>query len=272
MKNLHFSLSLILIVCFAQGFSQQRPFPYSLSKQDWIIAPLSLTALLASEYLDKNNFNLTEQEISELDRNNINSFDRMATHNWSESAERSSDITERIVRYSPLLYAVPVIKNKQWKDGATLVVMYAEVMMLNSGVTGITKSLAQRIRPYLYNTSLTVEERFAMQGEEAPMASTSFFSGHSSTAFASAVFFSKTFTDIYGRGAWSTVVWAGSLSLATATAIARVEAGVHFPTDVLVGAIVGSAIGYTIPMLHKTKTEKLSFSVFPTGLYCAYKL
>jgi membrane-associated phospholipid phosphatase len=35
----------------------------------------------------------------------------------------------------------------------------------------------------------------------------------------------------------------------------RVEAGKHFYTDVLVGAVVGSAIGVAVPMLHRKKLK-----------------
>lgn len=261
----------LFFFCFSST-AQESAFPYSRSKKDFLIAPISLSALIVSEIIDKRDYNLTIDEIEKLDRASINSFDRSATYNWSESAEKFSDIPEQILRFSPLLQFIPLVKHKKWDHAGTYGLMYAEVLMLNTGLTGITKSLAGRIRPYLYNTSLTAEERFAMQSDEAPVASTSFFSGHSSTAFASAVFLSKTYTDIYGRNTWSKVIWAGSLTLATVTAVARVEAGVHFPTDVLVGALVGSAIGYLIPVLHKTKTEKLSFSVFPNYMRIGYSL
>lgn len=264
-----FIISFILVSI--TGVSQPN-FPYKTGKKDFLLAPLSAAAFVSSELLDKKKFNLTLEGIQALDRQSIGSFDRGATYNWSKSAERFSDVPEQALRFMPALYAIPVLKNKQLNHGVTLGVMYGEVVFLSAGVTGITKSLAKRIRPYLYNTSFTPEERFAMQGKEAPIASTAFFSGHSVTAFAGAVFLSKTFTDIYGKTTWSKVIWVGSLSLATVTAIARVEAGVHFPTDVLAGAVVGSAIGYFIPVLHKTAQEKISFMVFPNQLYLAYRL
>ena len=47
----------------------------------------------------------------------------------------------------------------------------------------------------------------------------------------------------------------------------RVEGGVHFPTDVLMGVPVGIAIGYLVPALHrKTADSPLSVSVAPTSL------
>jgi undecaprenyl-diphosphatase len=45
-------------------------------------------------------------------------------------------------------------------------------------------------------------------------------------------------------------VWLGSHALAASTAYLRVHAGKHFWTDVMVGAVVGSAIGFLVPWLH----------------------
>ncbi|MCU0398599.1 MAG: phosphatase PAP2 family protein [Cyclobacteriaceae bacterium] len=266
-------LILLSILFISLNISKaQSSFPYKITKKDWLIAPISAATLITGQLLGKKDFNLNVEEIQDLNRQTINAFDRGATYNWSTSAQQFSDITEQTLRFAPLLYMIPIVKNKTWNNGVALGLMYAEVLMLNTGITGITKSLTKRIRPYLYNSSFTVEERFDFQGEEAPEAKTSFFSGHSSTAFASAVFLSKTFTDIYGKTTLSKVIWVGSLSLATATAIARFEAGVHFPTDVLAGAVVGSVIGYLIPVLHKSTKDKLSFSVFPNQIYVTYKL
>jgi len=42
------------------------------------------------------------------------------------------------------------------------------------------------------------------------------------------------------------------------TAYFRVNTHNHFPTDAIVGYIVGAAIGYFIPEIHKTKNSSVS--------------
>jgi membrane-associated phospholipid phosphatase len=235
--------------------------------------PLGILTEVSNEILgNTRDYNLTLIEIEALNRQSINGFDRNATYNWSTSAQNFSDIPFRIMPFLPIALAIPQMKNKDWNNTFTFTIMYVELALFTKGITGITKSLSGRIRPYLYNTSLTPEERFQLQENEGPLARTSFFSGHSSTVFASAVFLSKTFTDIYGKTVWSKIIWGSTLTLATATAYARVKGGVHFPTDVIAGAVVGSAIGYAIPALHKRKTNDLSFSVMPNGFYVSLKL
>ena len=41
------------------------------------------------------------------------------------------------------------------------------------------------------------------------------------------------------------------MSVAALTAYARVAAGRHFPSDVIVGAVVGAAIGHLVPRSHR---------------------
>jgi membrane-associated phospholipid phosphatase len=249
----------------------KRDFPYSMNKKDFFLLPVSIATNLTAGYIsDRMVFNLTVEEIEMLDRNNINAFDRPATNNWSRELNSASDVFAKVFPLLPTVFFVPQLYNKQWNNLATLGIMYVEVYMFTKGITVLTKSLTGRIRPYLYNTSFTAEERFSFQEDEAPSASTSFFSGHVSGTFAAAVFLGKAFSDIYGKGTWSYLVWSTSLAMATFTAYCRVGSGEHFPTDVIAGALVGSAIGYFIPVLHNKKFEKSTFSVLPNSFSFVY--
>jgi membrane-associated phospholipid phosphatase len=265
-------LFAIIILCVPKTHAQDREFPYSRSKADWALLSVSVASTITSEFLlDERNDKLSLTEIETLKRSSINRFDRSATYKWSTSAANFSDVPYRMMPFLPMTLGIPLAANKKWDNAFTLGLIYAEVFFFTKGITGITKTLAGRTRPYLYNTTFTPEERFALQ-QDSPTATTSFFSGHSSVTFAFAVLLSKTYTDIYGKNTWSKIIWITSLSAATATAWARVEAGVHYPTDVIAGAIIGSAIGYFIPELHKTKNRKISLIINPAQFKIAYQL
>lgn len=78
-------------------------------------------------------------------------------------------------------------------------------------------------------------------------ANLSFYSGHTSFAF-SLVASSATIASMrgYRRARW---VWRAGLVAATATAYLRVAADSHYLTDVVAGAVAGTAVGIAVPRL-----------------------
>jgi undecaprenyl-diphosphatase len=66
----------------------------------------------------------------------------------------------------------------------------------------------------------------------------SFTSSHATNHFAIAVFIVMTLGAIYRWIRWPFLLWAGSI------AYGQVYVGVHFPFDVLAGALLGSLIGW----------------------------
>jgi len=243
------AFAVLVTILAANGLlAADRPFPYELKKRDLWLGPggVGLYALGAS--LHSGHGEITLEEILALDRNDVNAFDRSATRNWSITWGDRSNVSRDIVVFSAILVTtVPPLWRGKWSQTLTVAVMFAEAYAIMGGATYLTKVAAARKRPFLYNTDLTPEERLGAVDDPK----SSFFSGHAAAAFTAAAFLSKVFTDVHGPSVWSTLVWASSLSLAAYTSFARVQAGVHFPTDVIAGAAVGFAVGYLVPVLHK---------------------
>ncbi len=252
----------------AQVQAQIRPFPYALDGRDLVYVPGALGIAYLGHEVSGRVDAVTLDEIAVLSAGNVNGFDRRASENWSLGWQDTSDYLRSTLLVSAALVSLtPPIFGHEWSDAATLGVMSVELFSFVIGVTDITKTLSQRYRPYLYNESLTVEERYDVAGNREGWGRLSHFSGHAASAFAAATFLSKVFSDVYGPSAWSKVVWGASLSTAALVAYARVEGGVHFPTDVLIGAAFGSALGYLVPVLHRSPADSaLSVSVAPTGV------
>jgi len=259
---------VIIIIANQTSYSQKEKFPYQLNySSDIILLSGGLSLFLTDKYLE-NNVNidyLSQGEILKLNKNQINSFDRSATSKWSPELEKTSDYLRNGLQTLPVLLVIPAIENKSWNNLFTLGTMYIEGFLLNQGITNNSKLIVQRKRPYLYNANISDEERFELGTEETSYKS--FFSGHTSNSFYNAVFISKVFTDIYGKSTWSYVVWGLTLSGAATTGYLRYESGMHYPTDIIVGAIVGSAVGYLIPVLHKRTNDKLTIIIMQDNQY-----
>jgi len=124
--------------------------------------------------------------------------------------------------------------------------MYAEAILFGASLPALSKGIFSRFRPFVYNPNVAMEEKLS------PDAQKSFFSGHTSVAFASMIFFSTVYNKYYPDSGWRPFIWGGSILLAASVGYLRIVAGAHFPSDVITGAIVGGLVGYIIPRIHES--------------------
>ena len=136
--------------------------------------------------------------------------------------------------------------------------MYLQNIITTYSVSHLTKAMFRRYRPYSYNTEVEDEIR------SRPGATLSFFSAHTSVSFASAVFLSTTFNKYNPNSNLTPYIWGSSLLIASAVGYFRYAAGQHFPTDIIAGAIVGSVVGYLIPLIHERSEEEKGLNM-PAG-------
>ena len=127
------------------------------------------------------------------------------------------------------------VKNKKRRNGGLLVLLSLAVNFLACNV--ILKPLVDRTRPYyvLDYTPLI-----------PPVGDPSFPSGHTSASFAAA-------TAIYAiNRKWGLAAYL----LAAVMGFSRLYLGVHFPTDVLAGALVGTAAALAVVRLWRRKEKR----------------
>ncbi len=244
MKKQNESLSLTIIISitfliFHSSFAQDK-FSSNFARELIILG--SAGFFISSSFLLENNQPISIEELNSLKINNINFFDRSATQFYSKDLSVISDI---LLISSLSLPVFLIFSNPSESDLKTIGLMYLETLSLTFGVTNLTKNLTQRFRPYAYNSNVPLTER------QKPDARKSFFSGHTSMAFASAIFFINVFNELNSDK--KIFVTAGSLSLASAVGLLRFFSGNHYPTDIIAAGIMGSIIGYAITEVHKTK-------------------
>lgn len=230
-----------LIPSFAQS-------PYELrTGRELVIFGVGAATGVSALVLETRVEPLTTGEIAAFNRADVNAFDRRATYRFSTTADRLSDVTLAGGIAGLGLLAVGTKPMRQ--DFKTVGVMYLETMLLANGVQRSVKNIVQRTRPFVYNPDGPLADKQERRARQ------SFFSGHATNAFATAVFTGEVFQHYFPDSKLKPVVWIGSLSLATATAVLRYEGGLHYPTDLLAGAAFGSLVGWGIPKLHEVKNR-----------------
>ena len=253
MKHLSFILLVVftIVTCTTTNTFAQSPYKTNWKKNSIVLGGSIAISFLAASF-DDSLSSLTVDEINDLSREDVNWFDRRATYNYSENAAKISDVIVAACLLSPLtLFFSEEIRS----DFSTVGIMYVEVLLLSTFIPSFGKAF-ERIRPYVYNEDAPLDKKME------PWARRSFFSGHTTWAFSSAVFFATVYSDYFPNSKWKTYVWGGSLMAASTVGYLRVSSGAHFPTDVLVGAALGSAIGYFIPYIYRNR-EGTNLSVAP---------
>jgi membrane-associated phospholipid phosphatase len=242
-------LLYVLIISSFFSYCQSVVFaqsPYSLNtKRETIIFGVGL-GIGITDYVMINN---TGPILETLSRENINSFDRGAAYNWSPSAGKWSDVLLTTSILSPLLlFSSSAIRD----DIGTFSVMYLQNLITAYSITHLAKATVRRYRPFVYNEETPLESRVN------PDAKLSFFSGHTSMSFASAVFLSTTFSKYNPDSKLKPFVWGSSLIIAATVGYLRYSYGAHFPTDIITGAIVGSLAGFIILLIHEKDEQNRS--------------
>ena len=138
-----------------------------------------------------------------------------------------------------IIYSVGLIKKDSTIKNQALFI--GETFLVSAFITTALKYSIKRERPF--NTYPDIENVTAAPGYSFP-------SGHTSTAFATATSLSMEYPKWY--------IIAPSFAWASAVGYSRMHLGVHYPSDVVSGAIVGSGSAYISYKLNKWINKKRS--------------
>ncbi len=249
-KPLSVIFLLSLWLCSTEMLHAQSPYRTSWEK-DGVLLGAGCVSSAIGLVLYESVSAPTPMEIDQLSSASVNSFDRSAIRHYSESAATASNVLYGAASAAPLLLFTDAGMRRDWR---TIMLMYIETWSFMGGTSTLSKGLIERYRPYAYNPDVSREQKLTADAKK------SFFSNHTTTAFASAVFLSTVYSDYHPNSGWKPYIWGSSLFMASVVGYLRYEAGEHFPTDILTGAVVGSAIGYMIPWMHRWDKEDITIS------------
>jgi undecaprenyl-diphosphatase len=187
------------------------------------------------------------------DPSKLLSIDRWAV---TQTIDPNAATRSNIGLYMAYGYAVldPILSGVRDGRRAFLVdaVMYAESLAVTGAFTEATKIGVRRPRPIDYANCGTPEQAqtsFCTSNTDLQL---SFFSGHASAT--GAVTGTATYVAFVRSGPRSPRPWITlgvGTALTTFVSYERVRAGEHFPTDVIMGSLVGAGIGVLVPHFHR---------------------
>lgn len=193
----------------------------------------------------------------------LNFLDKAAVFGYDGVLDKVSTIATIGVLAIPGVYSL-LKGDAMWGYG----LMYFESIAMTYGLKELAKNLVVRERPYVYGENAPSEEFY--NGDYCR----SFPSGHTALAFASATFLTMVMGFDDSASPWRLPVCIGSYAVALGVAASRVLSGNHYITDVLVGALLGTACGAVVPLLHlesfgsgnSSETHSLGVGIVPMGV------
>ena len=169
-------------------------------------------------------------------------LDAIALDRWEPSLSSDS----YVLLYSSMLAGLVAngVAGARAGDAWSPVGIYLESIGVTGTLVNVLKLATDRPRPYTHMSDPPDDVLAETQEADATM---SFPSGH--TGIEGAVTFA-TASILVAHGARPAPVYVTAGVLTGAMGVLRVAAGKHYPTDVLMGAAIGAAVGLSVPALH----------------------
>lgn len=186
-------------------------------------------------------------DLAAVDRGDLHPMDRWAAGNYDPGLSFASGGLATAGLMVPFaLNAADLWRKEQtWWGAFADFVILQEALAVSSSLVSYSKAVLKlHPTPLVYGSEAPVEEKRARHNVS------SFFSGHTTAAFTTAVFTGYTYQLRHPGSPLVPWVWGGSLAAAAGVGALRIAAGKHFPSDILAAAAVGSLCGYLLPRLH----------------------
>jgi len=204
---------------------------------DAVISGAALAATLAVSLIPiREDAPLWERQMVASDLGVTRSFSRRASH-----------VSDALLVASLAAPAIYLTGGEVDDADGDQLLLYGQTIAINGLLAQAAKHLVQRPRPYLYNDSAAAR---AYGREHRADSRKSFYSGHAALSFGAAVSGAYLLGAADEHPTARRIAWGAGIAVATTTAGLRVRAGKHFYSDVVVGALIGSAVGYLVPALH----------------------
>lgn len=199
---------------------------------------------------------------------------RVSTYDGRVIARRSSDVLLGTLSAFPYVVDAGAMvwgKHHDFDSAFQMALIDAEAMSLAFALQGTVSWAAGRARPYVRDCG-TSEIPKDKNDCEVSTRFRSFFSGHSTASFVSASLICSHHLelDLFESSAADIATCVVGLGAAATTATLRMMGDMHYATDVLTGAAIGTLVGFGIPWWHRMrkpvrgKADGVAFTLVPS--------
>lgn len=241
--------ALAFLLFSVLGLHAMAQVPYRISlRTDAPVYGASLAMMGANAYLGSRLPAFTESELNALTQPNLPAWEAIALNRWDEGAAKRSDVVLfAAFGTAGMVLLAQTPKNMLVRDGMVLGSLWFQTNLSTLLLTDLVKSSLRRNRPFIYNSQAPLIDRMESDARK------SFFSGHSSMTACNTFLAAKVWSDMHPNSKLKPWVWTAAAAVPAYVALQRVQAGKHYPSDVIVGLAVGAAMGYLIPQIHLTR-------------------
>jgi membrane-associated phospholipid phosphatase len=232
------SVCLSFFLCFfstkAQLSYQYRP------KKDLPVLGASAIVLGGALYFQEKVPALSQTQIGALNPSSINSFDRYACNQWNTNIAKGSDVLAIGTVLLPAYFAI----NKNTRSSFVPIANVSiQSLFLSQALANLAK-FSKRNRPYLYNPDVDMTYKLK------PDSRMSFYSAHTTTVSSSCFSFAFAHSTYYKDSKANPYIWSTAIVLPAIEGYLRVKAGKHYPSDVIVGYLVGLGSAWIMHQVH----------------------
>lgn len=201
---------------------------------------------------------LSVEELDRLAKQEVSWFNQAGLRQDPSQRDNAHGVSDVLMYGSAALPFALFLNKKVRPQYWSISLMYLETLSLTSNLytySPIGPKFIDRYRPLAFYGELPYEERNSGNQRN------SFYSGHVATTAVGTFFVAKVLSD-YHQGPWGRkALYYGLAALPpTTAAVLRVRALKHFPSEVLVGGLIGAGMGILMPTLHRKWQNRINLS------------
>ena len=239
------------------------PNPHLYRMNYWVSGGFTAAAFVANVYSIpriKEKKPLSDGELNNLNTAALNGFERWALHQKPELSGKYDKASDYALQGTILASGLLALDKHVRKDGLRILLMYAETHAVTFSLYNFSPfgpTFQNKLRPAVYYPQIGDEARRSGNNRN------SMYSGHTASAACAAFFAAKVYNDYHPEFSFGKkyLIYTAAAIPPLVQGYLRMKALKHFPSDILIGYIIGATCGVAVPEMHRFKKQAIRYGV-----------